>query len=78
MNGRSEDWDELFLRYLGGEADPELEQRVRARLLSDASARDRLVTLACQQQAMAELLSESSARKPGSRPVSSACSTART
>jgi ferric-dicitrate binding protein FerR (iron transport regulator) len=69
MSERPEDWDELFLRYLGGEADPELERRVRGRLLSDPSARDRLVTLACQQQALADVLSDAAQGTSSSRSL---------
>jgi len=69
MTGRKDDWDELFLRYLGGEADAELERRVRERLLSDESARARLVSLACQQQALVDVLGEA-AGKPAARPTS--------
>lgn len=67
MNGRPEDWDELFLRYLAGEADPEQEKQVRAHLLSDAAARERLVTLACQQQALADVLGDAAQKTPSSR-----------
>ena len=54
MTAGPEDWDELFLRYLAGEADADLEGRVRKRLMSDESARSRLVALACQQPAGSE------------------------
>jgi len=67
MSERPEDWDELFLRYLSGEGDDELERRVRERLLSDESARARLVALACQQQALSDVLGEAAERKPSSR-----------
>jgi hypothetical protein len=67
MSERPEDGDELILRYLAGEADSELERRVRERLMSDESARARLVTLACQQQALSDVLGEAAGRKPSSR-----------
>ena len=67
MTERPEDWDERFLRYLSGEADPELARLVRERLMSDESARARLVTLACQQQALSDVLGEAAERKPSSR-----------
>ncbi len=67
MSERPEDWDELFLRYLSGEGDDDLERRVRERLLSDESARARLVALACQQQALSDVLGEAAERKPSSR-----------
>jgi len=67
MSTPPEDWDELFLRYLGGEADADLERRVRERLLSDESARVRLVALACQQQALTDVLTEAAGRTPSSR-----------
>jgi len=69
MTERKEDWDELFLRYLGGEADAELEQRVRERLLSDESARDRMVSLACREQALADVLGDAGERSPSSRKM---------
>jgi len=67
VSERPEDWDELFLRYLSGDGDEELERRVRERLLSDESARERLVALACQQQALSDVLTEAAGRKPSSR-----------
>ena len=69
MSERPEDWDELFLRYLSGEADPEAERRVRERLISDPSARDRLVSLACQQQALADVLGDAAHGTPSSRTL---------
>jgi hypothetical protein len=67
VSERPEDWDELFLRYLSGDGDAQLERRVREQLLSDESARERLVALACQQQALSDVLTEAAGRKPSSR-----------
>ncbi len=66
MIERKDDWDEAFLRYLGGEADGELDRRVRERLFSDESARARFVELACQQQALADALTDAAARSSSS------------
>lgn len=67
MIERPEDWDEAFLRYLGGEADEDLERQVRERLMADEAARERFVTLACQQQALADVLGEAAGRAPSTR-----------
>ncbi len=58
MSDVREGLDEAILRVLDGAAPPAVEAELRARLLSDAAARERFVALSCQQQAIGDLLRE--------------------